>query len=309
LITGAAGGLGSNVLRAAVARGLGVRALVRDPARVRIPSGVELIRGDARDADAVGRAADGCAALFHLVNVNISHDWIRTTAELLEAALAACAVTGTRLVFPANVWVYGRGVLGRRVAEDAPYAPCSAMGRARQAKEERIRASAARFVMIRLPEFYGPGVQTLSGPPLLRISQRRRATWFGPGDVDVELVYMPDAAQALLTIGLADGVDGELFHLPGASAVTPRAFFAIAREVAGGGRLRCVPAWLVKAAVPFNAEARAFADILHLWTHPILLDGAKLSARFPELACTPYREGLTATIAWLRKNPGARMYY
>jgi len=309
LITGAAGGLGSNVLRAAAARGLHVRALVRDPSRVRVPDGVELVRGDARDHETLRRAAEGCSTFFHLVNVNITQDWIRTTAELLDAALAACVSTGARLVFPANVWVFGRGKPGQRLAEDHPFAPCSTMGRARQVKEERIRGSGARFVMVRLPEFYGPHVQTLTGPPLLRISQGRTGMWFGPGDVEVEFVYMPEAAEALLTVGLADGVDGEVFHLPGAEAITPGGFFSIACEVAGGGGLRCLPSWVVKLAAPVSAPARAFADILHLWTDPVLLDGGKIAARFPTLRPTPYREGIAATIAWLRDNPGARMYY
>src|SRR5688572_8711901 len=114
LITGATGGLGSNVLARAVARGLSVRALVRDPTKVKALPGdgstssnaVELVRGDARAASAVRRAASGCDALFHLVNVNIHQDWVKTTAQLLESALSACVDTGARLVFPANVWVF-----------------------------------------------------------------------------------------------------------------------------------------------------------------------------------------------------------
>ena len=134
---------------------------------------------------------------------------------------------------------------------------------------------------------YGPHVQTLTGPPLARIARRRTATWFGPADVPVEFVYMPDAAEALLAIGLADGVDGEVFHLPGAAAITPRAFFGLASELSGGGRLRAIPAWMVRAAGAVHPAARAFADILHLWTHPILLDGARVAARFPALRATP----------------------
>jgi nucleoside-diphosphate-sugar epimerase len=309
LVTGGSGGLGSNVLTAIVARGVTARVLARDPARLTSARGVEVVQGDARDPAVMRRAAAGCAALFHLVNVNLSQDWIRTTRDLLDAALAACAATNTRLVFPANVWVFGRTGPRQRVAESTPHAPCSARGRARREMEERITSSGVRSVLVRLPEFYGPHVQTLTGPPLLRIARRRTGTWFGPPEVDVELVYMPDAAEALITIGLSDGVDGETFHLPGVAAVTPGAFFALACEVAGGGRARFLPPWVVRAAAPFSREARAFADILHLWTDPVLLDGAKVAARFPGLPATSYRHGLESTIAWLRAHPSARMYY
>lgn len=309
LVTGAGGSLGHNVVIAALRRDLEVRALVRDRARARLEPDVDVREGDARDGAAVRRALEGCDALFHLANVNLTEDWVRTTGALLTAALDACRATGARLVFPANVWVYGPGAPGRRVDEGQPLTPTSQKGCARAVKEARIRAAGVRSVVLRLPEFYGPHVQTLTGPPLQQISQRRAGFWFGPTDVDVEFVYMPDAAEALLTVGLAEGVDGEVFHLPGERAITPRKFFALACALAGGGSLRAVPSWAVRAASLVSPAARSFADIMHLWTAPVLLDGAKLARRFPTLRATPYADGLAHTLAWLRAHPDARMYY
>jgi nucleoside-diphosphate-sugar epimerase len=310
LVTGAGGGLGSNVVRAAVARGVKVRALVRNPAKARLPEGVELVQGDATDVQALTRALEGCDALFHLVNVVIGKDWVRATAQLLDAAIAACRTTGARLVFPANVWVFGRGVPSQLVSEQAAFAPCSTLGEARQRKEEKIRASGIRWVMIRLPEFYGPHVQTLTGPPLQKIAAGGKARWWGPADVPIELVYMPDAAQILLEVGLAADVDGHVFHLPGVAHTTARKFLQSAIRISGGGDLAVMPTFMVKAAAYVNPLARAFVDILHLWEEPILLDGSKLRARFPELAgrMTSYDDGIAATVAWLRANPGANMY-
>lgn len=310
LVTGAGGSLGSNVVRAAVARGIPVRALVRNPKKAALPRDVEVIHGDAADQGALTRALEGCDALFHLVNIVIGKDWVRTTGQLLSAAVGACRSTGARLVFPANVWVFGRGKPSTLVDESAPLTPCSTMGEARQRKEETLRSSGIRFVMVRLPEFYGPHVQTLTGPPLRRISRGDRAFWFGPADVPVELVYMPDAAEVLLEIGCADDVDGELFHLPGVAHITARQFLMRAIQIAKGGALTVVPTPLVRAAARVHPLARAFADILHLWEHPILLDGAKLRARMPELErrLTTYDDGLTATLLWLRANPDAKMY-
>jgi nucleoside-diphosphate-sugar epimerase len=137
---------------------------VRDPARVHGADGVELVQGDALDPPTVTRALEGREALFHLVNVPLDRDWVDTTARLLDSAIIACRATGARLVFPGNVWIYGRGVPGDTIPESRAPAPCSKLGRARLAKEERLRASGVRFVLVRLPEFYGPHVQTLTGP-------------------------------------------------------------------------------------------------------------------------------------------------
>ena len=309
LVTGATGSLGSNVIAEAVQRGLEVRALVRDPARVHDADGVELVQGDALDSEALTRALEGREALFHIVNVALGGDWVDTTARLLDSALIACRTTGARLVFPGNVWIYGRGSPGDKIPESRAPTPCSKLGRARLAKEERLRASGARFVVVRLPEFYGPHVQTLTGPPLKRIVAGRTGYWFGPPDVEVEFVFMPDAARVLLDLGLASDVDGQTFHLPGAAPTTPRAFFSQAIRLAGAGAFAALPGWTVRVAGLVSPMARTFADILHLWEAPVLLDGTKLRARLPGVHSTPYEEGLGATIAWLRAHPNVRMYF
>src|SRR5689334_14923191 len=66
-ITGATGGVGGAVCRAAGARGDAVRALVRDPARAaRIAAiGVELVRGDLDDPAALEETARGADAFVH----------------------------------------------------------------------------------------------------------------------------------------------------------------------------------------------------------------------------------------------------
>ncbi len=309
LVTGAGGGLGSNVVRVAIERGLAVRALVRDPKKARLAAGAELVAGDALDAESIRRALEGCDALLHMVNVGFDKAWIATTARLLEAAIDACTSTGARLVFPANVWIYGRGRPGVTLGEDAPPSPCSAKGAARLRKEERLRESGVRFAAVRLPEFYGPHVQTLTGPPLRKLVQGKTAVWWGPADLPAEFVFMPDAARVLLDVALADGVDGETFHLPGVEPTTARAFFEDARRQTGTGTFRVMPSFIVKGAGLVYPMAREFADVLHLWEAPILLDGAKLRARFPSVRSTPYAEGITETLAWLRANPDVPMYF
>lgn len=66
LVTGATGFLGWHVARKLLERGARVRALVRDPSRVRELEGVEIVRGDLRDADSLERAVAGCGAVFHV---------------------------------------------------------------------------------------------------------------------------------------------------------------------------------------------------------------------------------------------------
>jgi dihydroflavonol-4-reductase len=92
-VTGATGFVGWHVARVLKERGLTVRALVRDPARLK-ESDAEPWQGDLRDAESVRKAVTGCSVVCH-----VAADyrlWTRQPAELYEAN-----VTGTRNVLEA----------------------------------------------------------------------------------------------------------------------------------------------------------------------------------------------------------------
>ena len=70
--------------------------------------------------------------------------------------------------------------------------------------------------MLRLPEFYGPSVSSLTTRVFRAALAGRRTLWPGPLEVAIELVYMPDAARALVEVATAADCDAAVFHLPGA---------------------------------------------------------------------------------------------
>lgn len=87
LVTGATGTIGSDVVRQLVARGEKVRALTRDPAQARVPSGVETVAGHHRDRASAEAAMAGAEAAF-LVGV-FGPDDAEHDRGLVEAARAA----------------------------------------------------------------------------------------------------------------------------------------------------------------------------------------------------------------------------
>jgi dihydroflavonol-4-reductase len=89
LVTGATGFVGWHVARKLLDRGESVRVLARDPARVRELEGVEIARGDLRDASSLESAVSGCAVVYH-----VAADyrlWTRDPAEMFRSN-----VDGTR---------------------------------------------------------------------------------------------------------------------------------------------------------------------------------------------------------------------
>ncbi len=302
-VLGAAGGLGRNVVDAALAAGHAVVALVRDPARADLPAEVTTVVGDATRAEDVSRTMAGADAAAYCVNPPLA-SWLQTFRPLLEAAIEGARTSGARLIFPANVWIYGPGGRGERIDESRAANPTSRRGELRASMEQAIRDAGIRHALIRLPEFYGPSVTTLTARPIYAALKNRRTLWPGVLDADVEFVFMPDAARALVEIAVAPGCDAEVFHLPGLQT-TPRKFIeCIYAQVGAKPRATAIHGWPLAVVGKFDATVGAVSDIGHLWTDPILLDGSKYRARFGEVPLTPLDDALAATVRWVRQKSG-----
>ena len=164
------------------------------------------------------------------------------------------------------------------------------------------------YVNVRLPEFYGPNVANpLMGAPFRAALARKSVLWLGTQlDVSVEYLYVDDGARAMLELALAEGVSGQTFHVPASAPTTPRAFWQLVQELAGSpGKVRSMPRPVLRAAALVSVPARELVDILHLWTHPILLDGTRYTARFGHVPATPYSQGIQQTLDWFRAHPDA----
>lgn len=96
LVTGANGHLGANLVRAAVARGDEVRALVRPGSDTRGLRGVEapIVKGNVLDEASLVAAMQGCALVLHAAAVY--KNWARDPDEIVRPAVA-----GTRNVLAA----------------------------------------------------------------------------------------------------------------------------------------------------------------------------------------------------------------
>ena len=215
--------------------------------------------------------------------------------------------TGTRLVFPANVWIYGPGRTGERVSEDRAPSPTSQRGHLRAAMEQRIREAGIHHAIVRLPEFYGSRVVTLTARLFRAALSGRSAFWPGPIDLPVEFVFMPDAATALVAVATAADCDAGYFHLPGVQT-TLRQFAGLVFSAADRPtRIIPVPRWVLAAVGAVDPTIRGLADIAHLWTDPILLDGTKYADRFGALPMTPLADAVGVTMAWHQAHPDLRL--
>ena len=102
LVLGATGGVGGETARALKAHEWKVRGLARRP--IAGADGLEWVVGDALDAGAVRRAAEGVAAIVHAVNPPGYRDWGALVLPMLDNSIAAARATGARVVLPGTIY-------------------------------------------------------------------------------------------------------------------------------------------------------------------------------------------------------------
>jgi dihydroflavonol-4-reductase len=251
LVTGASGFLGSRVVRALVAAGEPVKAMVRASSSLRALSGlsssqVTVVEGDVRVEHSVYRALAGCDRMIHVAAVN--RLWSRDPAEILDpaiegtrAALTAARKRGVRrVVYTSSVATLGITSAPEPMTEDHPFnleAPATYIEAKKKAEEVALSFRHDLEVVAALPSvMLGPGdvKPTPAGEGLLRF-----LAWdvplidFPVTEGGLNYVDVDDVAQGHLLL-LARGVPGERYIL-GGDNLTYEQLFAMAAELTGVG--------------------------------------------------------------------------
>jgi UDP-glucose 4-epimerase len=169
LVTGAAGMLGSAIVRTLLARGADVRAHAGPPGTdlAALPDGLPTSFAEITDAPAVGQMVAGVQAVVHLAGpASVAESFsspesyarahVAGTAVVIEACRGADA---RRLVHISSAEVYGQPRTNP-VAEDAPTEPRSPYGNAKLGAEATVRtdcpAAGIAAIVLRPFSAYGP---------------------------------------------------------------------------------------------------------------------------------------------------------
>ncbi len=298
LILGITGAIGGAVATALHRDGWSIAALSRRPATAPFP--VEWHQGDARDAGAVRHAAEGCALIFHGANPSGYRHWREHGLPMLAAALAAAEATGARLLFPGNTYVFSPAS-GALVDETTPHTPTTRKGAVRAEMEAMLAASAARTLVLRAGDFFGPGVVNSWFAQVLAKGGSQARTLRTLGQAGHAWAYVPDLAEAFARLAAIEATlpAHVTYHFAGHWDDTGRAM-AQATQQALATRavpIRPFPWWLTRLAapfVPFLAEAQ---EMRWLWNHPLRLNNRALEAAIGPEPHTPLPTALAAALA------------
>jgi dihydroflavonol-4-reductase len=317
-VTGASGFVGANLVRALLAEGWQVRALVRGAAPSLEGLAVERVEGDLFRPDLVG-AMRGCDALFHVAATYSL--WRRDRAAVLRAnvegtraVLAAARAAGVpRTVHTSSVAAIGVRADGRPADENYQSPPEALIGAYKRSKylgelEVRRAVEAGQDVVIVNPTTpVGPwdAKPTPTGEIIVRFLTGRMPAYV---DTGLNLIDVRDVAAGHL-LAYERGARGERYIL-GNENLTLRELLERLAQITGlpAPRVRLprvVP--LLYAAVgeyvlaPLGVRPDVSLESVRMAKQRMWYDAAK-AARELGLPRNPVTLALSDAVTWLREH-------
>lgn len=317
LITGVSGFIAGHLAERLLREGVPVRGTTRRPdaAASLARLGVEVVRADLADRDALTAAAAGCSAIIHAaawtggpellpdVGYGVNVDG---TANVLAAAAHAGV---ERFIYISSVAVYGRN----RAAVIDETAPTPRVGQAypdsKIVAEALVRESGQPYVIIRPACTYGPRGEAWTLGPIRNI-QAGRLVLIGKDAGLVTPGYIDNVVDGLLLALTRQAALGEAFNLADDRSVTYREFYLAYAAMLGRTSLPTIP----RIAAPFVrlAPVQAVRRVLgrssvgpwslHFRFNPSRFSVEKAKRLLGYRPKVSFEEGMRRTEKWLRDN-------
>jgi nucleoside-diphosphate-sugar epimerase len=298
LILGASGRLGQALLQRFSAAGWSVVAQTRRPLGTPLASGgTPWVTGDRTFSSA--SPAGPFDAVVHAVNPAYTDQaWQRDALPLLEATISLARQYRALLMFPGNVYNYGRP-LPSLIRESLPQRPSSVKGRVRAAMEARLRDVAAhegvRSVVIRSGDFFGVGTGSWFDQVIAKPLPKACMGYPFATDVSTPWAYLPDLAEVFVQVAQQRARLGahECLHMAGHTlnardwqvVLTPWAqaqgYLAPKAELP----IRGLPWPLIRVGAWFSPTWASMVDVREQYRTAHALDGSRLQAL---LGCVPH---------------------
>jgi nucleoside-diphosphate-sugar epimerase len=309
-LLGAAGAIGRSIAAALNQKQIPYRVVGRHADRLRSEFGcnplAELTTWNPDDPASVRAAVAGVDTLIYLVGV--PYDQFELHPVLMQKALQGAIDAGVRqFLLIGTVYPYGLPQTPT-VAETHPRNPHTFKGRMRKQQEDILLEAHAngriRAAVLRLPDFYGPGVEASFLHSLFQAAANGgTANMIGPIDTPHEYVYAPDVGPVVLELAAHDGTWGKWWNFAGAGAITQQ---QIVEQVAALSpkppRTRVAGKLAVRALGLFNPFMRELVEMHYLLTSPVLMDDFALHSLLGSVRKTPYSEGIRLTVEWYRRQ-------
>jgi len=297
-LLGATGAIGGTLSSALSARGTPYRVVGRDEAKLRAEFGAdplaEIVTWNPDDPASIRTALSGVSAAVHMVGV--PYDRFALHPVLMKRVVDAAVVERVdRVLLIGTLYVFGRA-RAPRITEDHPRDPHTYKGRKRKEQEDILMTAPLKAAILRLPDFYGPGVaSSLLHDVFVAAAQDRRANVIGPVDVPHEFVFVPDVGPVAARMLETPDAFGRAWNLAGVGTISEREIAALA-FAPRKPRLRVANKLMLRLLGLFNPLMRELVEMNYLMTDPLIVDDAALTGLIGPIAKTSYVDGVARCV-------------
>jgi nucleoside-diphosphate-sugar epimerase len=304
-IFGAAGAVGRSIAATLRAQGIAYRVVGRSRRDLESSFGddplAEIVTWNPDDPASVRTAARGIETLFYTVGVNY---WqFELHPQLMQKTIDGAVAEGVaRVVLIGTVYPYGRPQ-SERVREDHRREPHTFKGRMRLAQEELLlaadRAGRIKATVLRLPDFYGPGVdKSFLHSAFVAAVHGGTANLIGPIDRPHEFVFVPDVGPVAVKLAQTPEAYGRVWHFAGVGVTSQQAIVReIERQTGRPVKLRIAGKATLRLLGLFAPLLREMVEMHYLLTDPVLMDDSALDRLIGPLKKTSYEEGVRQTLS------------
>lgn len=301
-LAGATGAIGKSVAASLRQQGRPYRAIGRSRATLEKMFGgdplAEVAIWDPDDEESIKSALRGVAAVVYMVGVPYTEFHLHPILmrRVLDAAIAEKV---DRLLLIGTLYVFGRP-RSPRIREEHPREPHTFKGRKRKEQEDMVLAAhisgQIKTAVLRLPDFYGPGVErSMLSDLFIAVKQNRKAKLIGPVDRPHEFVFVPDVGPVVTKVLDTPAAFGRAWNLGGAGITTQ---LELARLAYGGEpRLMVAGKTMLRVLGLFDPFLREFVEMHYLLTDPLIVDDLELQRLLGNIPKTPYSEGVRQSLA------------
>jgi nucleoside-diphosphate-sugar epimerase len=305
-VVAGAGVLGRGVADLLASRGIRAKVLSRSGTKA---DGWDSAVCDLRDPRQLAEHLSGPTTLYVCV-APAYWLWKKEFPAIADGFASACSGKDVDIVYADNLYALGQS--STAYTEDSPYRPCSVKGSVRQNVAERLMAlnglGSLRTTIIRAADFFGPGVEQSSvGNAVIGAALSGKSAYVvGSADVAHAITYLPDFAQAMVTLSMQDRAYGSIWHAPSHNPSSLRWLIEqIAARGAHPARVSVAGPLMMRMIGLFNPAMRELREMLYMFDRPCLMSSERTCAEFG-LAATDIDTAIDATVAAYRASSPKR---
>jgi nucleoside-diphosphate-sugar epimerase len=297
---GAAGAIGQSIASALSSNNQQYRVIGRSQAALQQAFGsdphAEIVAWNPDDPASVRAAAQNIDTLIYLVGV--AYDHFELHPQLMRKTMDGAIAAGVqRVLLIGTVYPYGLAQTNP-VREDHPRNPHTFKGRMRKEQEDLLlEADAAGKIhgtVLRLPDFYGPGVdKSFLHSIFVAAATGGRAQVIAPLDTPHEYVFVPDVGPVVARLIENPAAYGWVWHLAGAGTITTREVINQAFAMTGHKpKMMVAGPMTLRLMGLFNPLMREMEEMQYLQTTPVVMDDTALRGLLGEIKKTTYEDGI-----------------